>query len=75
MDPHDGRLWYNLSAENGAPFQDVDRWLGVSYTTDCTIVHCRPGQWGKDPKNGCDWPMQPQCGSLGNVVAYLCLYA
>ncbi|CAO2650991.1 Nn.00g092880.m01.CDS01 [Neocucurbitaria sp. VM-36] len=71
MDSHDRRLWYNLSAENGAPFQDVDRWLGAR-GEKCPFVHCAPGQWGKDPVHGCDWSRQPSCNTIGSVVAILC---
>jgi hypothetical protein len=70
-DGHDGRMWYNLSAEDGAPFQDVERYLGGRGPT-CPFVHCAPGQWGKDPVHGCDWPIQPLCDTLGSVVAVLC---
>ncbi|CAI9632068.1 unnamed protein product [Alternaria burnsii] len=70
-DGHDGRMWYNLSAEDGAPFQDVKRYLGGRGPT-CPFVHCAPGQYGKDPVHGCDWPLQPLCDSLGSVVAVIC---
>ncbi|CAN9448506.1 unnamed protein product [Alternaria sp. RS040] len=70
-DGHDGRMWYNLSAEDGAPFQDVERYLGCRGPT-CPFVHCAPGQYGKDPVHGCDWPLQPLCDSLGSVVAVIC---
>ncbi|RYO34976.1 hypothetical protein AA0113_g431 [Alternaria arborescens] len=71
VDSHDGRMWYNLSAEDGAPFQDVERYLGGRGPT-CPFVHCAPGQYGKDPVHGCDWPLQPLCNSLGSVVAVIC---
>ncbi|KAG9185199.1 hypothetical protein G6011_07743 [Alternaria panax] len=70
-DAHDGRMWYNLSAEDGAPFQDIERYLGGRGPT-CPFVHCAPGQWGKDAVHGCDWPIQPLCDTLGSVVAVLC---
>ena len=70
-DGHDGRMWYNISAEDGAPFQDVERYLGGRGPT-CPFVHCAPGQYGKDPVHGCDWPLQPLCNSLGSVVAVIC---
>lgn len=64
-------MWYNLSAEDGAPFQDVDRKLYV-FSEACMAVHCAPGQWGKDPVHGCDWPIQPSYVQVGQVIATLC---
>ncbi|KAI4926279.1 hypothetical protein J4E85_006571 [Alternaria conjuncta] len=71
LDPHDGRMWYNLSAEDGAPFQDVERYL-AGFGPTCPFVHCAPGQYGKDPVHGCDWPIQPVCATIGSVVGVLC---
>ena len=71
LDPHDGRMWYNLSAEDGAPFQDVERYL-AGFGPTCPFVHCAPGQYGKDPDHGCDWPIQPVCATIGSVVGVLC---
>lgn len=71
VDRRNGKVWYNLSAEDGAPFQDVDRKLYV-FSIDCQVVHCAPGQYGKDPVHGCDWPIQPVCAQLGRVMATLC---
>ncbi|KAA8618725.1 Antigenic thaumatin domain-containing protein [Pyrenophora tritici-repentis] len=71
MDGHDGRLWYDLSAENGAPFQKVERYLGTSGRS-CPFVDCKPGQWGKHPVYGCDWPLQPVCNTPSTVVGVLC---
>jgi hypothetical protein len=71
LDPNDGRMWYNLSAEDGAPFQEVERYL-TGFGPICPFVHCAPGQWGKDPVHGCDWPIQPVCATIGSVVAVLC---
>lgn len=51
VDRRNRRVWYNLSAEDGAPFQDVDRKLYVS-SVDCLAVHCSPGQYGKDEVMG-----------------------
>ncbi|KAF1834538.1 hypothetical protein BDW02DRAFT_328745 [Decorospora gaudefroyi] len=73
VDGHTGYMWYNLSAEDGAPFQDVLRYLaGVPAKGTCPFVYCAPGHWGKDPVHGCDWPLQPMCTLVGSVVAVLC---
>jgi hypothetical protein len=71
MDGHDGRMWYNLSAVDGAPFQEVERYL-TGFGPMCPFVHCAPGQWGEDLEHGCDWPRQPVCDTIGSVVAVLC---
>ncbi|KAJ4989337.1 hypothetical protein SVAN01_05242 [Stagonosporopsis vannaccii] len=71
VDRRNGKVWYNLSAEDGAPFQDVDRKLYV-FSVGCMAVHCAPGQQGKDPVHGCDWPLQPVCPRIGQVMATIC---
>ena len=71
VDRRNNKVWYNLSAEDGTPFQDVERYLAVS-SVDCMAVHCAPGQYGKDAVHGCDWPIQPVCAQLGRVIAAVC---
>ena len=71
VDRRKRRVWYNLSAEDGAPFQEVDRKLSVM-SVNCLAVHCAPGQYGKDEVHGCDWPIHPVCAQIGRVMASLC---
>ncbi|KAF3052262.1 hypothetical protein E8E11_011472 [Didymella keratinophila] len=71
VDRRNRRVWYNLSAEDGASIQDVDRKLSVM-SVDCLAVHCASGQYGEDEVHGCDWPIQPVCARLGRVMASLC---
>ncbi|KAF1938135.1 hypothetical protein EJ02DRAFT_458153 [Clathrospora elynae] len=73
LDPQSKRMWYNLSGEDGAPFQDQERYLtGLGPSGTCPFVACDSGEWGKDPEHGCDWPLQPVCESIGPVVAIMC---
>lgn len=65
------KVWYDLSSENGAPFQDFRRKLYIAQS-GCGLVNCEPGQYGKDPVHGCDWPKQPSCATIHGVVASLC---
>lgn len=71
VDRRNKKVWYNLSAEDGTPFQEVERYLAVG-SIDCMAVHCLPGQYGKDLTHGCDWPLQPVCANIGQVVAVGC---
>lgn len=71
FDRRNGKVWYDLSAEDDAPFQDVERKLYV-FSEGCMAVHCAPGQYGKDEVHGCDWPIQPVCAQIGRIMATLC---
>lgn len=71
MDGYDGRMRYDLSKEDDTPFQEVKCYMGALDTT-CPFMDYQPGQWGKNPVNGCDWRLQPVCNTPNAVVGVLC---
>ncbi|KAF2131086.1 hypothetical protein P153DRAFT_287076 [Dothidotthia symphoricarpi CBS 119687] len=61
-------LWYNLSSDTAAPFDDVARAVHTQ-AGDCAKFSCTPGELGPGV---CDYPVLAACKNKEGIVAVLC---
>jgi hypothetical protein len=59
---------YNLSDVNGNPFTDVARQIGGPIGSTCPYHRCNAGEYGHQ----CDYPVQADCETIGDLIGYLC---